>query len=200
MKKLPPNSEFEPPASRRRRTLSPHEHELWESVARQVKPLRKPRVVKAAPPAPAEPMMRSATLSSGKSLTPPRPPELPKRETPRGPPPLAPIGRRERAHLSRGTQADRRPHRSARHDPDPRAFRAAAFSAARQRRGHELRAGDHRQGPQRRPRIRARRAAPPGAALARPAGIPRLCRRLRGSRTSATAAKARCMCGCGGRR
>uniref|UniRef100_Q07UQ2 Smr protein/MutS2 n=1 Tax=Rhodopseudomonas palustris (strain BisA53) TaxID=316055 RepID=Q07UQ2_RHOP5 len=102
MKKLPPNSEFEPPASRRRRTLSPHEHELWESVARQVKPLRKPRVVKAAPPAPAEPMMRASTLSSAKKPTPPRPPETPKRETPRGPPPLAPLGRRERSHLSRG--------------------------------------------------------------------------------------------------
>jgi DNA-nicking Smr family endonuclease len=101
MKKLPPDSETEPAPWRRRRTLSPHEHELWESVARQVKPLRKPhRIVKAAPPAPAEPMMRSATVTSGKSL--PRIPELPKRETPRAPPPLAPIGRREREHLSRG--------------------------------------------------------------------------------------------------
>src|SRR5215475_12514934 len=54
--------------SRGRRHLSEEERTLWESVARQVKPLkRRPRVLK-----------------------------------PSAAPPLAPIGRRERARLSKG--------------------------------------------------------------------------------------------------
>jgi len=78
-----------PTPSRRRRALSEEEHALWESVAKQTKPLRKkPR--------------------AAKPVTPPRPPSptkiahAPKPEMPSAPPPLAPLGRRERSQLSRG--------------------------------------------------------------------------------------------------
>jgi DNA-nicking Smr family endonuclease len=89
-----------PVAPRRRRALSEEERALWDSVARQIKPLRKkPRAAKAAadlPPA----EMPAATKSI------PTPESLPRAATPRGPkpeaPPLAPLGRRERSQLSRG--------------------------------------------------------------------------------------------------
>jgi DNA-nicking Smr family endonuclease len=82
---------------RRKRSLSEEERKLWESVARQVKPLRaSPRLARppaagtekpvAAPPAPPR------TPSPVKISPPPKPHA----------PPLAPLGRRERAQLSRG--------------------------------------------------------------------------------------------------
>jgi DNA-nicking Smr family endonuclease len=88
----------EPP--RRKRGLSEEDRALWESVAKQVKPLRKrqralkPSVVateahsKVAPKPAAS--LKPATLS--RIAAPSKP----------SPPPLAPIGRRERSHLSRG--------------------------------------------------------------------------------------------------
>ena len=80
--------------------MSEEERALWDSVARQIKPLRqKPRAAKAAadlPPA----EMPAAT----KSIPPAK--SLPRAATPRAPkpeaPPLAPLGRRERSQLSRG--------------------------------------------------------------------------------------------------
>ncbi|WP_426438262.1 Smr/MutS family protein [Bradyrhizobium genosp. P] len=93
----------DPPApSRRRRALSEEERVLWESVAKQVKPLRKkPAPVKAhaashdagrpqiaAKPVPIKP------AAAVKAAPAPRPQM----------PPLAPIGRRDRAKLSRGKQ------------------------------------------------------------------------------------------------
>jgi len=89
---------------RRQRALSEAERELWESVAKQTKPLRKrpvaakpsaPAAIEAKPaptrsaPAPKQPAARSA-----KSFRPDPPPA----------PPLAPLGRRERSRLSRGTK------------------------------------------------------------------------------------------------
>ncbi|WFU16965.1 Smr/MutS family protein [Bradyrhizobium sp. CB3481] len=88
----------EPP--RRKRGLSEEERALWESVVKQVKPLRKRhRVVKpsmAAPEATGQATPKPA--ASPKHVAPARPvvPSKP------APPPLAPIGRRERSHLSRG--------------------------------------------------------------------------------------------------
>ncbi len=83
--------------SRGRRHLSEEERTLWDSVARQVKPLRKkPRVGKTAAPTSETPAMRPAP--------PPRPiPSIsvPKPSKP-AVPPLAPLGRRERTRLSRG--------------------------------------------------------------------------------------------------
>jgi DNA-nicking Smr family endonuclease len=89
---------------RRQRALSEAERELWESVAKQTKPLRKrpgavkppaPPAIEAKPaptksaPAPKQP----AAARSAKSARPDQPPPAP---------PLAPLGRRERSRLSRG--------------------------------------------------------------------------------------------------
>jgi DNA-nicking Smr family endonuclease len=84
----------------RKRGLSEEERALWESVAKHVKPLRKRhRVAKpAAAPAEAETKAIARPAISPKHVAPVRivPPSKPV------PPPLAPIGRRERSHLSRG--------------------------------------------------------------------------------------------------
>lgn len=84
-----------PPAPRRKRALSAEELALWESVARQARPLRKkPRSAKAS----------AETASPPSAVTPPIPPTKPPAAVPapRPAPPLVPLGRRERAHLSRG--------------------------------------------------------------------------------------------------
>jgi DNA-nicking Smr family endonuclease len=87
-------------APRRKRALSEEERALWESVAMQIKPLRKrPRAPRAAI-APVE-ELPAAAKSTGL-------PKLPanarsaKTLKPDKPPPLAPLGRRERSQLSRG--------------------------------------------------------------------------------------------------
>jgi DNA-nicking Smr family endonuclease len=87
----------EPP--RRKRGLSEEDRALWESVAKQVKPLRKRRVSKLSPaPAEAETNVLKKPPVSPRPIAPQRivAPAKP------SPPPLAPIGRRERSHLSRG--------------------------------------------------------------------------------------------------
>jgi len=84
---------------RRKRSLSEEERALWESVAKQVKPLRKrPRVLKpASVSAEVEAPVTSRPVAAPKAEPVPRiPPLRPE------PPPLAPIGRRERSQLSRG--------------------------------------------------------------------------------------------------
>lgn len=91
--------ELEPP--RRKRVLSEEEHALWESVARQVKPLRKrPRLAKA---------QEEAVPPAARPVTPPpspRPVKANPSSKPNPPPPSAPplarLGRRERSQLSRG--------------------------------------------------------------------------------------------------
>ncbi|SDG97436.1 DNA-nicking endonuclease, Smr domain [Bradyrhizobium sp. Rc2d] len=92
---------LEPRPSPRRRALSEEERALWDNVAKQVKPLRKSRVAKA----PAAPRGEPApTLPSARPAPPARPvaaapvPRVAKPSVP----PLAPIGKRERAKLSRG--------------------------------------------------------------------------------------------------
>jgi DNA-nicking Smr family endonuclease len=101
MKRPHPAPIPQPPASlHRKRGLSEEERALWESVAKQTKPLRKkPRAAKAQAaspdeeaPAAAKPAASPKPLSSAKIMRAPKP------ETP----PLAPIGRRERSQLSRG--------------------------------------------------------------------------------------------------
>jgi DNA-nicking Smr family endonuclease len=88
-----------PTPPRRKRALSEEEHALWESVAKQTKPLRKRyRPAKAAAdPAPAETAVAANSVQSSK------PPivSAPRAAKPE-PPPLAPLGRRERSQLSRG--------------------------------------------------------------------------------------------------
>ena len=92
-----------PAPPRRKRGLSEEERALWESVAKQVKPLRKRNRVK--PPAAsvatepnAAPKPAASTKHPARHAASPRIIVPPKPE----PPPLAPIGRRERSHLSRG--------------------------------------------------------------------------------------------------
>ena len=83
-------------APRRKRGLSEEERALWDSVAQQVKPLRKkPRAAKPQTvalamdtPVPAAPK----PLASARIVRTPKP----------APPPLASLGRRERSQLSRG--------------------------------------------------------------------------------------------------
>jgi DNA-nicking Smr family endonuclease len=97
MKRRPSSSPPELPVPpRRRRGLSEEERALWDSVTKQVKPLRKrPRAPK---PLTASPDAELSAASRPASPAPPRiiPPSRPE------PPPLAPIGRRERSQLSRG--------------------------------------------------------------------------------------------------
>ncbi|THD71003.1 MAG: DNA mismatch repair protein MutS [Bradyrhizobium sp.] len=87
-------------APRRKRALSEEERVLWESVARQTRPLRKKsRAAKLPDGSPA-----AETLLAAKPGSPPKP--LPAAKMSRAPrpvaPPLAPLGRRERSQLSRG--------------------------------------------------------------------------------------------------
>jgi DNA-nicking Smr family endonuclease len=90
---------IDPP--RRKRALSEEERALWESVAKQTRPLRKkPRMAKAAPqkevPVSAKPVAAPPRVSHTKPVQPAKP------DLPSAPPPLAPLGRRERSQLSRG--------------------------------------------------------------------------------------------------
>jgi DNA-nicking Smr family endonuclease len=86
---------------RRKRALSEEERALWESVAKQTKPLRKkPRPAKAAQevetPSIAKPAASLPPVIHARALRPAKP------DLPSAPPPLAPLGRRERSQLSRG--------------------------------------------------------------------------------------------------
>jgi DNA-nicking Smr family endonuclease len=87
----------------RKRALSEEERALWESVAKQTKPLRKkPRTTKPQVASPDSKMPAAA-----KAVASPKPsPAVKARAAKPNPapavPPLAPLGRRERAQLSRG--------------------------------------------------------------------------------------------------
>ena len=87
------------PAPRRKRGLSDEERALWESVAKQIKPLRKrPR----APKAETAPVVEHPpSVVARKSPPAVRPAKAAKLEASPAPP-LAPLGRRERLQLSRG--------------------------------------------------------------------------------------------------
>lgn len=99
MKRSRPPQIVDPPR-RRYRPLSEDERALWDSVAKQVKPLRKrARVVKpdaiaaeTAPPA-LPPMSRKVVEA---------PPAKPVKHVAPPVPPLMTLGRRERSQLSRG--------------------------------------------------------------------------------------------------
>jgi DNA-nicking Smr family endonuclease len=101
--KRPPLIPELPTPPRRKRGLSEEERALWESVARQTKPLgkrhraAKPQAV--APNAEAPAAAKSTALP--KSLPPEKTVRAAKPVVPTAPP-LAPLGRRERSHLSSG--------------------------------------------------------------------------------------------------
>lgn len=95
----PPVLEPRPPP--RRRALSEEERELWDLVAKHVKPLKKHRVAKA----------HAAPRAQSPPTVPASRPALPARSVAAAPaprvtkpsvPPLAPLGKRERTKLSRG--------------------------------------------------------------------------------------------------
>jgi DNA-nicking Smr family endonuclease len=97
MKRLDPIPDVST-GSRRKRGLSEEERALWESVAKQVKPLRKRhRAAKAQAPLPDA---ESKTVA--KAATPLKPAPAKVVQASRPPPPLTPLGRRERSQLSRG--------------------------------------------------------------------------------------------------
>jgi DNA-nicking Smr family endonuclease len=98
MKRARPFPLLEPVSSHRQRSLSEEERALWESVAKQVKPLRKkPRAAKPLGSAPAAELPVEM-----KPVAPPRPIASVQAAKPKSTPPLAPLGRRERSKLSRG--------------------------------------------------------------------------------------------------
>ena len=88
-----------PAPPRRKRSLSEEELALWESVAKQTKPLRK-RHRAAKPPALAD-VEAPATAKPAAVTRPPPSATIPLAPKP-ATPPLAPLGRRERSQLSRG--------------------------------------------------------------------------------------------------
>jgi len=105
MKRLSPTliPEFSAPPHRKR-ALSEEERVLWESVAKQTKPLRKrARTTKPQVASPDSKMPAAA-----KAVVPPKPSpavriaRAPKPNPAPAAPPLAPLGRRERSQLSRG--------------------------------------------------------------------------------------------------
>jgi DNA-nicking Smr family endonuclease len=100
MKRRPPGSIPEwPEPPRRKRGLSEEDRALWESVAKQVKPLRKRLASKALVVA-----TDVESVTTAKPVAPPKHETRPRIVAPAkpSPPPLAPISRRERSHLSRG--------------------------------------------------------------------------------------------------
>lgn len=100
MKRSRPPQLIDPVAPRRRRALSEEERALWELVAKQVKPLRKKRVVK---PEPAEGAPAPVKVAAPRKIASVSPAALkPAKPTPPPVPPLAPLGRRERSQLRRG--------------------------------------------------------------------------------------------------
>jgi DNA-nicking Smr family endonuclease len=101
MKRPQPTPIPELPATpRRKRALSEEERALWDSVAKQIKPLRKKsRAAKPQDASPAvETPLAAKTTALPKLLASVKLPRTPKPEAP----PLAPLGRRERSQLSRG--------------------------------------------------------------------------------------------------
>jgi DNA-nicking Smr family endonuclease len=86
---------------RRKRALSEEERALWDSVAKQTRPLRKnPRPAKLVQETEAPSVAKPVTRAE--PMLPAKPARAPKSDLLPSPPPLAPLGRRERSQLSRG--------------------------------------------------------------------------------------------------
>jgi DNA-nicking Smr family endonuclease len=92
---------LDPVISRRKRALSEEERALWDSVAKQTRPIRKKRVAK--PSVAVEPVPMALPSPAVRKPEPsPRPVKMAAPVVRPVPPPLAPLGRRERSQLSRG--------------------------------------------------------------------------------------------------
>lgn len=92
---------LEPRPSPRRRALSEEERELWDAIAKQVKPLRKHRAAKTHAAPSAEPLPSAPAITPAPSPRAVAAAPVPRAAKP-GVPPLAPLGKRERTKLSRG--------------------------------------------------------------------------------------------------
>jgi DNA-nicking Smr family endonuclease len=97
--KRPPQI-LDPP--RRKRALSDEERALWESVARQAKPLRKKHRITDSQTT----SQKTEVHVAAKAVAHPKLAIPVAAPSPKGPavPPLAPLGRRERSQLSKGTK------------------------------------------------------------------------------------------------
>lgn len=88
-----------PPSPRRKRALSREEAELWENVTKQAKPLRR----RSRPAKSSLEIVEEAPATSNSAPSLKLPATIRKIPSPPpAPPPLAPLGRRERSKLSRG--------------------------------------------------------------------------------------------------
>ena len=95
MKRPPPI----PDLPRRKRILTEEEHALWHSVAKQLKPLRTKHRAITAPTAPPSAEAGAAAKIAAHPKPVPATGPQPKKPLP---PPLVPLGRRERSRLSKG--------------------------------------------------------------------------------------------------
>ena len=100
MKRPPSISLAELSALRRKRILSEDERALWESVMKQAKPLRKKH--RPAKPDAGAPDTKAQLAAKPAVPSPSSPRASPQKIAKPAAPPLAPLGRRERAQLSRG--------------------------------------------------------------------------------------------------
>jgi len=97
MKRPPVSSKPDLAPPRGKRSLSEEERVLWDSVATHIKPLRKkPRAVRSVTAQAADLAAQPAAASRPVAAVQPQKPSKP------SVPPLMPLGRRERARLSRG--------------------------------------------------------------------------------------------------
>jgi DNA-nicking Smr family endonuclease len=99
--------DLSPPPSRRRRALDSEERELWETVTKQIKPLRRRPKVEKPEKAESSAQGEEDAVTKEVAVRPSRPAASSKQTTmatrpKNSPPPLAPLGRRERSHLARG--------------------------------------------------------------------------------------------------
>jgi DNA-nicking Smr family endonuclease len=85
--------------TRKKRPLSEDEHALWTVVTRSIKPLRRRKAAVALPDETAPPMPPRKLAKSQKVTLPPAPPPLRV-----APPPLAPLGRRLKQKIGRGSE------------------------------------------------------------------------------------------------
>ena len=105
MKRVRP-PDLSPPPSRRRRALDSEERALWETVTKQIKPLRrrpktKTEALEIAVQANEEAAAEKTTAGSVRSGAPAKQITVASRPK-NAPPPLVALGRRERSHLARG--------------------------------------------------------------------------------------------------
>jgi DNA-nicking Smr family endonuclease len=85
----------------RKRSLSDDERALWDTVTRAIAPLRRRKVkIKAA--GEAEKVVAPSPAKPARHAVPAAPPSAPPKRA--GPPPLAPLGRRMRQRLGRGSE------------------------------------------------------------------------------------------------